>query len=129
MKQKGKEEKALVTANVLVATMFCFLGGSLFFLQMIFFPDYEGFNFIFDSLPTGSDKLNGKILGLLFLLIFFLIVRFTIGTKKSYEKSIAVFEQLPPEEQHRLARRGNVLFIGTVVLLLFSMFSGISMLD
>ena len=49
LKKKGKEQKAFLNGNVLVATLFVFLAGTLFMLQLRFFPDFD---MIEDSLLT-----------------------------------------------------------------------------
>lgn len=128
LRSKEKEEKAFLNGNVLVATIFVFLAGALFMIQLRFFEDYDlVVDFIADTFKIGSDRLNGKILGLVALLIAFLIVRFTIGTKTNYNKTIDTFNTYSLEKQTQLAKVGNYLFIGvifsTVGILLFCLFT------
>lgn len=127
LKQKGREEKAFLQGNVLVATMFLFLAAALYiFLLFSDSTSYELDRFLFDTFSIGSDRLNGKILGLVFLFLIYILVRFTIGTRKKYDKNIAAFNELPLEKQAQLAKRGNYTFItvlfGSIICIFACMF-------
>lgn len=112
LKQRGREDRAFLQANVLVATMFLFLAAAFYiFLLFSDSSSYEFDRFIENTFSIGSDRLNGKILGLAFLLLIYIIVRFTIGTRKKYNKNIAAFNQLPAEKQAKKAKVGNYIFI------------------
>lgn len=125
-KKKGKEEKAFFTGNVVVATLFLLIGVSLFFIEVIFFPDADFIeSLLFELFPNASVRFNGKILGAIFLIIVFLFVRFTIGTKKKYEKNIAYFNELTLPKQRKLVRKGNVLFISVCVIMIILMFTSV----
>lgn len=127
LKQKGKEEKAFLNGNVLVATMFLFLAGA--FYMFLLFSDsssYEFDRFIEKTLSIGSGRLSGKILGLVSLLLIYILVRLTVGTRKKYEKNIAAFNELSPKKQAKQAKVGNYIFItvlfGTVFFILGCLF-------
>ena len=128
LKQKGKEEKAFFQGNLLVVVIFLFLAAAFYlFLLFSYSSSYEFDRFIKNTFSIGSNRLNGKILGLVSFLIIYIIVRFTIGTRKKYEKNIAAFNQLPPEKQAKQAKLGNYTFItilfGTIFFMLGSLFS------
>lgn len=129
-KKKGKEEKAFVTGNVLIATLLVFVGVIFFFLELIFFPDADLISqMIVELFPNASANLNGRILGAIFLSILFLVVRFTIGTRKRYDKNIAYFNELTLPKQKRLVRKGNRLFISVGILMMLLMFTGVFILS
>jgi len=112
LKQKGREEKAFLIGNVLVATMFLFLTGAFYIFLLFSDSSSDEFDrFIENTFSIGSDRLNGKILGIVFLILIYVLVRFTIGTKKKYEKNIAAFNQLSEGEQSKRAKVGNYIFI------------------
>jgi hypothetical protein len=117
LREKGTEHKAYLNGNVLIATLLVFIAGALFMVQLSFFPDFELFtDWMGDTFDTGSNRLSGKLLGLVALVIMIVVVRFTIGNKKKYKKNIETFSKLPYEQQKKYAKRGNNLFI----LILFS---------
>ena len=75
--------------------MFAFVAACLVFIEMIFFPKSHVLgDLLIEFIPGASGKFIGKILGAILLSVLFLIVRFTIGTRKNYERNIAYFNQL-----------------------------------
>lgn len=122
-KIKGEEEKALLVGNVVVATWLIFVGAILFFVEMIFFRKTHIISdLLFEVFPEASARLNGRILGAILLLIVFLAVRFTIGTRKNYNKNIAYFNQQTVPRQRKLARKGTLLFTITCFIMILLMF-------
>ena len=130
LKQKGKEDKAFLQANVLVATIFLFLAAA--FYVFLLFSDsvsHDFDRFIETTFSIGSNRLNGKFLGLVTLLIIFIIVRFTIGRRKKYDKNIVIFNQLSLEEQAKQAKLGNYIFITVLFGAIFSVLGCLFLLD
>ncbi len=126
LKKKGKEEKAFLNGNVLVATLFAFVAACLFFIEMIFFPKSHALgDLLVEFIPSASGKFNGQILGAILLSVLFIIVRFTIGTRKNFEKNIAYFNQLTLPKQRKLVRKGNALFMGVCFVMIVLMFTGV----
>ena len=97
-------------ANVLAAAFYVFL----LFSESIS-HDFDWF--VETTFSIGYDRLNGKVLGLVTLLIMFIIVRFTTGRRKKYDKDIVIFNQLSSENQ---AEFGNYIFITVLFGAIFS---------
>ena len=110
--------------------MFLFLAAA--FYVFLLFSDsvsHDFDRFIETTFSTGSDRLNGKVLGLVTLLIIFIIVRFTIGRRKKYDKNIVIFNQLSLEEQAKQAKLGNYIFITVLFGAIFSVLGCLFLLD
>ena len=79
LKQKGKEDKAFLQANVLVATMFLFLAAA--FYVFLLFSDsvsHDFDRFIETTFSIGSNRLNGKIIVVPTRAVEFIAVDFII---------------------------------------------------
>lgn len=68
-----------------------------------------------------SGRAIGKVVGALGLLIIGGALHLTVGSKAGYERMIARWEQLPPEEMERTGKRSLMIFgiVFGIFLILF----------
>jgi hypothetical protein len=66
-----------------------------------------------------SGKNTGKFLGVVFGVIIFLCLKFSIGTKNWYDKTIDQFRSLNEEEQKKISKKGiRFVIIGFIPVML-----------
>ncbi len=96
---------------------------------MNFIPDFA--DAFADSIKDVFGRKNGRALGKIVAVIPFLIflplVRYTLGTQKSYQSTINQFENQSKDSQRKISRRGLIfaivsfasLFIATTLAMIF----------
>lgn len=121
-KKRGDEANALKYGNISVIVVFAFLLLSFYVFFVLNFPriNNSAFGRFFTVFPA---DISGKILGIVPMIVGAIIVLLTYGKQKKYDKIIAAFNKLRPDEQERLAKKGYWLMFGSTIFLLFSMLS------
>ena len=125
LKQQGKEANArkngtILTTFALVLTLF-----AIYILWITFFPDAERTmnRFIRKTVGRTSGRMFGKIGAGILMIISYVLVRYTIGTAKSYQNTINYFDKLSSWEQEKISKKGFKLFIFSIVLIAVSLAS------
>ena len=116
LKQKGKEVSARENGTALTAVALMLSVFALLLLSILFVPGLEKDinHFIIDLFGMRSGKTAGKYLGIGIIAICWPIIRFTLGTESSYNKTIHEFESLNKEEQLKISKKGLYTFIAAV---------------
>lgn len=116
LKKQGKEYAANKNGNVTATvSLFCNVITVLFLLSVLsnVFADYMG-DAIKNIFQSSSGRMTGRIIALIGLVLIFPIVKFTIGKKENFDKTIATFETLNEAEQNAISKRGLLYFFGSI---------------
>lgn len=117
LKKQGKESAAYKNGNVLLTVaLFCNVVTVVILLSLLSgaFAHYMG-GAIRDVFHGSSGRLVGRTIAILGLVVIFPIVKFTIGKKENFDKTIALFEALPEAEQEAISKRGLIYFFGSII--------------
>ena len=116
LKQQGKESAANKNGNV-IATVSLFCNGITVLLLLSVlsnvFADYMG-DTIRNVFHGSSGRMVGRLIAIIGLALVFPIVKFTVGRKENFDKTIATFEALPEAEQKVVSKRGLIYFFGSI---------------
>jgi hypothetical protein len=116
LKQQGKESAANKNGNVIATvSLFCNVVTVLMLLSVLsnFFADYMG-DAIRNVFHGSSGRMVGRLIAIIGLALTFPIVKFTVGKKEYFDKTIATFEALPEAEQKAASKRGLIYFFGSI---------------
>ena len=102
-----------LNGNIILSLCLIMLIGSLIVTISLLFP---GFGDVFEDLLKDIfgrrlGRTMGKFLVIIGLLIFFPIIRFTVGTDANFQKNLADFRALSESEQDKVSKKG-AWFIG-----------------
>jgi hypothetical protein len=79
------------------------------------------------SLGFVNGKAAGRFLGLTVGLVVFFILKFFIGSKEWYDKTVEQYNGMSPEEQKRASKKGiRYFFIASIPVIVFIMWALIS---
>ena len=117
LKPKGKEASArdngtrLLTVSVALNIIF------LVVLMMVF---SEGFvdafeDILKDIFGRRRSRSLGKFVALIPFLISYPLIRYTLGRQESYDSLIEYFDQLSPDAQKRISKKGLNYFIASMI--------------
>ena len=118
LKAKGKAHMAMSMGTKLAGIALVFVTLGLFYFLLGAWP---GFNDGFDDLSKDlfgrrSGRLVGKFVAGLFFLVCYFLVRFTLGRKSSYERTIAEFDALDQATREGISKSGLIIFVASVVI-------------
>ena len=116
LKQQGKESAANKNGNVIATVcLFCNVITVLLLLSVLsnVFADYMG-DTIRNVFHGSSGRMTGRLIAIIGLVLIFPIVKFTVGRKENFDKTIATFEALPEAEQKAVSKRGLIYFFGSI---------------
>lgn len=119
LKQKGKAHVARKQGTLLVTIAIVLFIFSIFFLLMVFVPDFEkdSNRFLRKSFGRNSGRAIGKIGAILLILVIYPIINFTIGSSKVYYDSIVKSSLLlSADEQKAMSKKGLKSFLLPVIL-------------
>ncbi|WP_406684624.1 DUF3784 domain-containing protein [Seonamhaeicola sp. MEBiC1930] len=122
LEPQGKADTAKKMGTVLNAVAIMLILLSIFFLLLTFVPDFEReLNKMFKSaFGRRSGRAVGKFVGLAIVALAFPVIRYTLGTEKSYQNIIAEFKSKSAEEQAQISKKGLQFFIRVIVLIAIS---------
>lgn len=105
-----------LSANIVMSLCLIVFVGSVIIMLGLIFPGFgDGAeDLLKDIFGRRLGRSVGKLLVILGLLIFYPIVRFTIGTPARYKKIKTDFTGLPETEQQQVARKGT-WFLGVTL--------------
>lgn len=119
LKQKGKEASARKNGTILTTLALVLVLFAIYILWITFFPDAERTmnRFVRKTIGRTSGRMLGKILALVLMTVSYLLIRYTLGTVKSYQKTITVFSKLSADEQERISKKGLKIFLMSIAFL------------
>ncbi|WP_412983970.1 hypothetical protein [Pontimicrobium sp. IMCC45349] len=120
LKPQGKEDTAQKMGTILSTIALVLFLLSAFFLLMTFMPDFEKelYRFFKSAFGRRTGKAIGKFAGILCLLIGYPIIKFTVGTNKSYNTTITEFNNKSIEEQKQISKKGLKFFVSSVAIII-----------
>lgn len=119
LEPKGKADTAKKMGTILNAVAIMLILLSIFFLLVVIIPDFDrALNKMFKSaFGRRSGRAVGKFIGLIIVALAFPIVRYTLGTERSYNKTINEFKSKSAQEQEAISKRGLKFFINVAIFL------------
>lgn len=123
LKQKGKEVQARYNGTILTSiALVLILFGTYIFL-ITWFPDIERAinRAIRKVVGRTTGRMMGKLIAFVFMVISYVVIRWTIGTQRNYEQLITTFDKMPIHDQEKISKKGLKAFIGTIVFIVISL--------
>ncbi len=122
LKKQGKEYAANTNGNIVVTvSLFCNVMTVIFLFSVLSgpFADLMG-DTVKNAFQNDNGKMVGRMIGIIGLAMIFPFVKFTIGKKENFDKTIAVFESMTEAEQNATSKRGLVYFFGSIGAIIVS---------
>ncbi len=114
LKKNGEDtSSARLRGTVMVSV--CLIFNLLTILLLLFFAKKGSLDGLGSEVMDLIEDLPNKLVVAIPFAVILLLVRFTLGTEKFYNKTIAKFEALPPKKQKSVSRMGDIYFIFSLV--------------
>lgn len=119
LQKQRKEVLARRSSTVVSAICIVLIMFGTFLLLMAIFPDLDRImnRFFRKSFGRSSGKFIGQLIGLSLFILSYPIIRFTVGSEKSYNRTITSFMILPKIEKEAISKKGLKFFIGSIVFM------------
>jgi type IV secretory pathway component VirB8 len=122
--QKNKAYTAQKNGTILCAVIIIMSIIALIMLFVLFYPNFESnySQFMQKIFGRHSGRFAGKILGIILFVVSYFVIKWTVGSDKSYNKTIAEYNQLSEFEKNQISSKGLkfILYtIGIFVLIIF----------
>ena len=117
LEPKGKGNTAKKMGTILSTIALVLFLFSLFFLLITFFPDIEKDmdKFFRNAFGRRTGRAIGKFIALALFVIAYPLIRVTLGTEKSYQKTITRFNSKTQLEKEQISKKGLVFFVSSII--------------
>jgi len=122
LKKKQKESAARANGTGIVTMTIVMFLFAIFMLLMTFYPDFERdtSRFVSKSFGRNSGKMIGQMGIILLILIIYPLIKYTIGTRNYFFRTVVKYSILSQDEQKQISKKGMKYFIGSILLFVLS---------
>lgn len=118
LKKQGKEITAKKSGTFIVSLLLFLLVLSAFLLMILYYPNFETTisNFFDKFFGERTGKGISKLVLVLFFGIIFYVIKYTIGSQNTYDRTIEEFSLFTDYEQKKIKRIGNIYFLIPILI-------------
>jgi len=116
LKPKGKAASAMANGTGLVTVALALYALALYFILTLISHDFRDLveDFLENVFGRSSGRTIGRIIAGVIFVVFYFLVKHTLGNKVNFEKTIAEFEALDESDQKKISKNGLIFFVSSI---------------